>query len=94
MDDLRDTLRVLVTIHILWHLFPFLFHVRVHLLLVFNVHHSLLQLFLQFFDFIAFVLVFNAFVTDLLFSFENFFFDRLLILFPLITQVRQFIVHR
>jgi len=94
MDDLRDTLRVLVTIHILWHLFPFLFHVREHLLLVFNVRHSLLQLFLQFFNFIAFVLVFNAFVTDLLFSFENFFFDRLLILFPLIAQVRQFIVHR
>jgi hypothetical protein len=88
VDDLCNALGVLVTINVFGHLLPFLLHVGVYFLLVLNVSHSLLQFLLELLDFVSLVLVFDAFVRNLLLRFKNFLFDRLLVLFPLVTQVR------
>ena len=63
--------------------FIFEFFLQILLLLV-----ILFLVLLELLDFVSLELVFDAFVRNLLLRFKNFLFDRLLVLFPLVTQVR------
>lgn len=93
VDNLSDSLGVLVSVDVFGHLLPLLLHVGKHFLLVLNIRYRLLQFFLKFFDLVALVLVLNTLVTNLLLSFKNLLFNGFFVFFPLVAEIRELVVH-
>ena len=66
LDDLIDSLEVLVSIDVLWHLFPLSVHISESFFLVLKLCDRFLNFFFKAFDFVDFVLVFHFCGRDVL----------------------------
>ena len=83
-DDLVNTLKVLVPVHIFGSCVPLLLHKLHNLFLVLDLGNSSLELLLQLLDFFIFVIVLNLLVLYVLLDLQDFISGSLLVTFPLL----------
>lgn len=92
-NDLMDALQVLVAVDVLGHLLILIFQVSEHLLLVVEFGQSLFDIFLDVFDLVELVLVFNLLIRGLLLPSCEFVGHRLLELVPMFLKCLQLVTN-